>query len=196
MTDNVPQFDAHHHPDSDLLNGYISGDGPPELRAAIAAHLATCDACRENVRSLRGTVALLRGLPQVAAAGGEEFVERFGAAMDDDFGTPEAVAVLFEMVREVNRLRDSDPAAAAALAARVRELGALLGVLQMDADEFLQAGAAGKVDAVQVEALIQARLDARAAKNWAESDRIRDELTALGVVLEDGKGGTTWRLAE
>ncbi|MFK8400925.1 cysteine--tRNA ligase [Pseudomonas sp. BGr12] len=154
----------------------------------------------DNLKEAKGALerfyTALRGLPQVAAAGGEEFVERFGAAMDDDFGTPEAVAVLFEMVREVNRLRESDPAAAAALAARVRELGALLGVLQLDADEFLQAGAAGKVDAAQVEALIQARLDARAAKNWAESDRIRDELTTLGVVLEDGKGGTTWRLAE
>ncbi|MGC4011906.1 MAG: cysteine--tRNA ligase [Pseudomonas sp.] len=154
----------------------------------------------DNLKEAKGALerfyTALRGLPQVAAEGGEEFVERFGAAMDDDFGTPEAVAVLFEMVREVNRLRESDPAAAAALAARVRELGALLGVLQLDADEFLQAGAAGRVDAAQVEALIQARLDARAAKNWAESDRIRDELTALGVVLEDGKGGTTWRLAE
>ncbi|MDN6858191.1 cysteine--tRNA ligase [Pseudomonas sp. CAN2814] len=154
----------------------------------------------DNLKEAKGALerfyTALRGLPQVAAAGGEEFVERFSVAMDDDFGTPEAVAVLFEMVREVNRLRESDPAAAAALAARVRELGALLGVLQLDADEFLQAGAAGKVDAAQVEALIQARLDARAAKNWGESDRIRDELTALGVVLEDGKGGTTWRLAE
>lgn len=154
----------------------------------------------DNLKEAKGALerfyTALRGLPRVAAEGGEEFVARFGAAMDDDFGTPEAVAVLFEMVREVNRLRESDPAAAAALAAQVRELGALLGVLQLDADEFLQAGAAGKVDAEQVEALIQARLDARAAKNWAESDRIRDELTALGVVLEDGKGGTTWRLAE
>ncbi|MHB9800289.1 cysteine--tRNA ligase [Pseudomonas sp. MT3] len=154
----------------------------------------------DNLKEAKGALerfyTALRGLPQVAAVGGEAFVERFAAAMDDDFGTPEAVAVLFEMAREINRLRDSEPAAAAALAARVRELGALLGVLQLDADEFLQAGAAGKVDAAQVEALIQARLDARAAKNWAESDRIRDELTALGVVLEDGKGGTTWRLAE
>ena len=154
----------------------------------------------DNLKEAKGALerfyTALRGLPQVAAEGGEAFVERFAAAMDDDFGTPEAVAVLFEMAREINRLRDSEPAAAAALAARLRELAGLLGVLQLDADEFLQAGAAGKVDAAQVEALIQARLDARAAKNWAESDRIRDELTALGVVLEDGKGGTTWRLAE
>jgi len=154
----------------------------------------------DNLREAKGALerfyTALRGLPQVAAAGGEAFVERFAAAMDDDFGTPEAVAVLFEMAREINRLRDSEPTVAAALVARLRELASLLGVLQLDADEFLQAGAAGKVDAAQVEALIQARLDARAAKNWAESDRIRDELTALGVVLEDGKGGTTWRLAE
>ena len=64
------------------------------------------------------------------------------------------------------------------------------------AEAFLQAGAEGKVDAAEVEALIAARLQARAEKNWAESDRIRDQLTAMGVVLEDGKGGTTWRLAE
>ena len=69
-------------------------------------------------------------------------------------------------------------------------------MLQLDPDAFLQAGAAGKVDAAEVDALIAARLQARAEKNWAESDRIRDQLTAMGVVLEDGKGGTTWRLAE
>jgi len=75
-------------------------------------------------------------------------------------------------------------------------LAGVLGVLQLEPDAFLQAGAAGKVDAAEVEALIAARLAARAEKNWAESDRIRDQLSAMGVVLEDGKGGTTWRLAE
>jgi cysteinyl-tRNA synthetase len=123
-------------------------------------------------------------------------VERFTAAMDDDFGTPEACAVLFEMVREINRLRDTDLAAAAGLAARLKQLASVLGVLQLEADDFLRAGAEGKVDAAEVEALIQARLQARTDKNWAESDRIRDQLTAMGVVLEDGKGGTTWRLAD
>lgn len=121
---------------------------------------------------------------------------RFTQAMNDDFGTPEACAVLFDMVREINRLREGDELAAAGLAARLRELAGVLGVLQMDAEDFLKAGAEGRVDAAQVEALIQARLEARAAKDWAASDRIRDELTALGVVLEDGKGGTTWRLAD
>ncbi|MDN6873253.1 cysteine--tRNA ligase [Pseudomonas citronellolis] len=154
----------------------------------------------DNLKEAKGALerfyTALRGLPEVEAAGGEAFAERFAEAMDDDFNTPEAVAVLFEMAREVNRLREADLQAAAALAAKLRELAGLLGVLQLEPDAFLQAGAAGKVDAAQVEALIQARLEARAAKNWAESDRIRDELTAMGVVLEDGKGGTTWRLAE
>ncbi|MFF7708670.1 cysteine--tRNA ligase [Pseudomonas sp. NPDC007930] len=134
----------------------------------------------------------LKGLPQAPAAGGEAFVERFTAAMNDDFGTPEACAVLFDLVREINRLREVDAASAAGLAGRLRELGSVLGVLQLEADAFLRAGA--KVDAAEVDALIQARLAARAEKNWAESDRIRDQIAAMGVVLEDGKGGTSWRI--
>jgi cysteinyl-tRNA synthetase len=78
----------------------------------------------------------------------------------------------------------------------LKELASVLGVLQMKPEDFLQAGAEGRVDAAEVDALIQARLAARANKDWAESDRIRDQLTAMGVVLEDGKGGTTWRLAD
>lgn len=154
------------------------------------------DSLKEAKGALERFYTALRGLPEVPAAGGEAFVERFGAAMDDDFNSPEACAVLFDMAREINRLRDSDQQAAAALAARLRELGSVLGVLQMSPDAFLQVGAEGKVDAAEVEALIAARLQARAEKNWAESDRIRDQLAAMGVVLEDGKGGTTWRLSE
>jgi cysteinyl-tRNA synthetase len=135
-------------------------------------------------------------LTRSAPAGGDAFVERFAAAMDDDFNSPEACAVLFELAREINRLRDTDLQAAAGLAARLKELADVLGVLQLEPEAFLQAGAAGKVDAAEVEALIAARLQARAEKNWGASDRIRDQLTAMGVVLEDGKGGTTWRLAE
>ncbi|MBM7062055.1 cysteine--tRNA ligase [Pseudomonas sp. UL073] len=154
------------------------------------------DSLKEAKGALERFYHALKGLPETAPAGGEVFVERFAAAMDDDFNSPEACAVLFEMAREVNRLRESDARAAAGLAARLKELAGLLGVLQLDPDAFLKAGAEGRVDAGQVEALIQARLAARAAKDWAESDRIRDQLTALGVVLEDGKAGTTWRLAE
>lgn len=154
------------------------------------------DSLKEAKGALERFYLALKGLPVAAASGGEAFVERFTAAMDDDFNSPEACAVLFEMVREVNRLRELDPAAAAGLAARLKQLAEVLGVLQLEPDAFLQAGAAGKVDAAAVEALIAARLQARADKQWAESDRIRDQLSAMGVVLEDGKGGTSWRLAE
>ncbi|MBA1208985.1 MULTISPECIES: cysteine--tRNA ligase [Pseudomonas] len=154
------------------------------------------DSLRDAKGALERFYHALRGLPRVPASGGDAFVERFTAAMNDDFGTPEACAVLFDLVREINRLRESDVSAAAGLAGRLRELGDVLGVLQLEADDFLRAGAEGKVDAAQVEGLIQARLQARADKNWGESDRIREQLTAMGVVLEDSKGGTTWRLAD
>ena len=154
------------------------------------------DSLREAKGALERFYNGLKGLPEAAVRGGEAFEERFVAAMDDDFNTPEACAVLFEMVREVNRLREIDVQAAAGLAARLKALAGLLGVLQLEPDAFLQAGAEGKVDAAEVEALIAARLQARVEKNWAESDRIRDQLTAMGVVLEDGKGGTTWRLVD
>jgi cysteinyl-tRNA synthetase len=154
------------------------------------------DSLKESKGALERFYHALKGLPAVAPSGGEAYVERFAAAMNDDFGTPEACAVLFDLVREINRLRETDAHAAAGLAARLRELAGLLGVLQLEADDFLRAGAEGRVDAAQVDALIAARLAARAGKDWAESDRIRDQLTAMGVVLEDGKGGTTWRLAD
>ncbi|TKA91438.1 cysteine--tRNA ligase [Halopseudomonas bauzanensis] len=154
------------------------------------------DNLKEAKSALERFYRALKGLPKAAAAGGDAFAERFAAAMDDDFNTPEACAVLFDMVREVNRLKDGDPQAAAALAARLRELAGVVGILQLEADAFLQADAASRVDPAEVEALIQARLQARTEKNWAESDRIRDQLAGMGVVLEDAKGTTTWRLQD
>ena len=114
---------------------------------------------------------------------------RFKAAMDDDFGTPEAVAVLFELAAEVNRSRS--PEAAGLLKA----LGACLGLLQDRPEAFLQAGVAGGVDADAVQAQIAARAAAKAAKDWAEADRIRQALLAQGIVLKDSAAGTTWEAA-
>lgn len=114
--------------------------------------------------------------------------QRFQAAMNDDFNTVEAVAVLFELAGEVNRT------GSVALAAMLRTLGGVLGLLQREPLAFLQGGQeAGDWDAERVEAAIVARREARTAKNWAESDRIRDELLAAGILLEDGPQGTTWR---
>lgn len=151
------------------------------------------DSLKEARAALERFYLGLKDLPQVAAAGGEQFSERFTAAMNDDFNSPEACAVLFDMIREVNRLKATDLDAAAALAARMRELASVLGVLQLDADAFLLAGGEGKLAAADIEALIAQRLAAREAKNWAESDRIRDELAEQGVILEDSQGKTSWR---
>ncbi|MFC0712063.1 cysteine--tRNA ligase [Azorhizophilus paspali] len=154
------------------------------------------DSLREARAALERFYNALKVLPAAQPTGGDAYVARFNAAMDDDFNTPEACAVLFELAREVNRLRDTHLQSAASLAARLKELGGLLGVLQLEPEAFLQAGAADRVDAAEVEALIAARLAARAEKNWAESDRIRDRLAAMGVLLEDGKNGTIWRLVD
>jgi cysteinyl-tRNA synthetase len=115
---------------------------------------------------------------------------RFKAAMDDDFNTPEAIAVLFELAAEVNRSRD------AAQAARLKALAGVLGLLERDAEAFLQggSGAGGSdYDEARIAALIKERLAVRHARDFARSDAIRDELKAAGIVLEDGPGGTTWR---
>jgi len=134
----------------------------------------------------------LRGLPAAEPETGE-FFARFQESMDDDFNTPEALAVLFDLAREINRVRGEDEARAAALGAELRRLGAILGILQDDPEAYLRGGGQGGLDDVQIESLIQQRLDARKTKQWAEADRIRDELKAQGVVLEDGAGGTSWR---
>ncbi|MDO6497396.1 cysteine--tRNA ligase [Photobacterium sanguinicancri] len=136
----------------------------------------------------------LRGLDTDAvAAGGEEFVARFKAAMDDDFNTPEAYSVLFDMAREVNRLKADDLVAASVLGARMCELADVLGLLSQDPEAFLQGGAAGQDDIAEIEALIQQRLDARAAKDWAAADEARDKLLAMNIILEDSAQGTSWR---
>jgi cysteinyl-tRNA synthetase len=103
--------------------------------------------------------------------------------------------VLFDLAREVNRLRRESDAAAAPLGAELRRLGGILGILRDDPANYLrggEGGAEGLSDAA-IEDLIAQRLAARKAKHWAEADRIRDELKAQGVQLEDGAGGTTWR---
>ncbi len=138
----------------------------------------------------------LRGLPPAAPAAGNPAAGRFLAAMDDDFNTPVALAVLFDLAREVNRLSASDPARAAAFGALLRQLAEPLGLLRRPAGEFLQVRTGGEgISTGEIEALIARRTAARTARDWAESDRIRDLLKAQGVILEDSAAGTTWRRA-
>ncbi len=130
------------------------------------------------------------------AAGDDGYERRFYAAMDDDFNTPEALAVLFELAREVNRLHERDRPAAAGLAARMRRLAGVLGLLQAEPERYLRQGpaAAGHTLAdPEVERWITERTLARERKDWQEADRIRVRLAAAGVVLEDGPEGTRWR---
>jgi len=145
----------------------------------------------------------LRGLP-AGAAGTSAATARFYESMDDDFNTPEALAVLQGLTREVNTAKDAgDPARAAALAGELKTLGNVLGLLTVPAEEWFRltrtaggASAGAQLSDAQVEQRIAARAAARARKDFKESDRVRDELAASGVVLEDKPGGeTSWRRA-
>jgi cysteinyl-tRNA synthetase len=114
----------------------------------------------------------------------DPFAARFKSAMDDDFGTPEAIAVLFDLASELNRTHTVE------VAGLLKALGACLGLLQDDPKAFLQAGAA--LDEAAIAQQIVQRAAAKGAKNFAEADRIRQELLAQGIVLKDSAAGTSW----
>ncbi|MGD9153290.1 MAG: cysteine--tRNA ligase [Gammaproteobacteria bacterium] len=128
-----------------------------------------------------------------AAPDSEQGNQAFVSAMNDDFNTPEALAVLFDLSHQINKLRDSDKVEAGQLAKQLKKLGGILGILQKDPAQFLQSIIGEEIDTAEIEQLIKARNDARKNKNWAEADRIRDELDQIGVVLEDKSSGTIWR---
>jgi cysteinyl-tRNA synthetase len=140
----------------------------------------------------------LRGVSVGGASTDAEVLERFRDAMDDDFNTPEALAVLQSHATELNNAkaagRERD---AARIAAEMKRIGDVLGILQRDPEAWFKQApsgpAAGALSDDEIEELIRTRTAARQAKNWKESDRIRDVLLAAGVILEDGPKGTTWR---
>jgi cysteinyl-tRNA synthetase len=120
----------------------------------------------------------------------EPHSQRFREAMDDDFNTPEAVAVLFELASEVNRSHSQS------LARQLRALGGSLGLLARDSEAFLRAATGGRMNQIsetEIAALIAERNDARRKRQFRRADEIRDGLLAKGVALEDGPAGTTWR---
>jgi cysteinyl-tRNA synthetase len=146
--------------------------------------------------SLTRLYTAMRGLSASAAAMDEvsqrfDFESRFNAALDDDFNTPIALSILFELAKAVNLQRDQDIDQANALSQLLQKLGGYIGILQTDADSFLKRG----VDLADedIDAKIKQRDEAKANKDFALSDQIRDELTKLGIVLEDSADGTTWR---
>ena len=143
--------------------------------------------------SLTRLYTALRDLPVAEPAGAGEQTAAFHAAMADDFNTPEALAVLFNLVRAINRARQTDPAQAAGLAATLRTLGGILGLLQQTPDDYLRGASCAGLDDVEIERKIAQRTAAKAAKDWAIADQLRVELMADGIVLEDSRTGTRWR---
>ena len=122
-----------------------------------------------------------------------QFEKAFFKAMDDDFNTPEAFSVLFAMVTEINKQKTENPDRANELGALLVKLGEILGVLQLAPESFLK-GNIEVVDAELIESLIVARKQARLNKDWAKADELRDKLTAMRVVVEDGADGSSWRI--
>jgi cysteinyl-tRNA synthetase len=125
------------------------------------------------------------------------WVQRFNAAMNDDFNTPDAIAVLFDLASELNRKHASGELdVVRALAQTMQKLAGVLGFLERDPSTFLQGGNSGELEAPAIEEYIAARAAAKQAKAFEKADAIRAELLKQGVVLEDKPGGVTeWRRA-
>ncbi len=160
-------------------------------RSALNYSDVHLDDARSALKRLYTALALVPAQP-MDIDWEQAFAARFKAAMDEDFGTPEAVAVLFDLASEINRTKSGE------LAGLLRALGACLGLLQGDPAAFLQAGSGDTAlagDAVQISQLIAARAMAKQERDFAQADRIRQQLTDMGVVLKDSAAGTTWERA-
>ncbi|MBS3803161.1 MAG: cysteine--tRNA ligase [Oleiphilaceae bacterium] len=152
------------------------------------------DNLEEAGRTLSRLYQSLRGLVPAESAPETDSDRRFEAAMDDDFNSPGALTVLHALASDINvSRRDGHDEAAGKNAAVLIRLGKVLGLLQQDPEAFFKAGAVEDLTADTIEAMIQARNQARKEKNFSEADRIRDELAEKGVVLDDSREGTSWR---
>jgi cysteinyl-tRNA synthetase len=152
-------------------------------RSALNYSDAHLEDARNALRRLYTALALVPAIDQ-EIDWSANYARAFKSAMDNDFGTPEAVAVLFDLATEVNKTRSSE------LAGLLRGLGGCLGLLQAEPGRFLQAGAG--LDAAAIDALIAQRAQAKAERNFADADRLRQELLSQGIVLKDAPSGTTW----
>ncbi len=165
-----------------------------QYRTALNYSTENLDLARTGLSRL---YTALNGLPRVEYDKelGKPYVEAFEKAMDDDFNTPEAYSVLFELAKEINKARSEDDVKAQKLGAILRYLGNILGILQQESEAYLKAGArdADNGDDAEIEALIAKRAEAKKNKDWATADEVRKTLTERGIILEDKPTGTTWR---
>ena len=120
-----------------------------------------------------------------------DYEKRFNKALDDDFNTPIALSILFEIAKHANTERKIDKDQAGALSELLKKLGSHIGIMQHDADDYLKRGI--ELSDAKIDEKIRQRESARASKDFEMSDQIRDELLALGIILEDSINGTTWR---
>ncbi len=167
--------------------------GAADRPLPAAAGLERRGACRTHARSSTACTARLRELAAVAPAAGVKAPEAFIAALEDDLNTPAALAVLFDLAHAANTAQSDDEKSR--IKAQLLDAGQLLGLLLQKPEAWfgwLPVGEA-QLDAAQIEARVAQRGAARAAKNWKESDRIRDELKSKGVLVEDSKDGQRWR---
>jgi cysteinyl-tRNA synthetase len=149
-------------------------------------------------QSLTGFYTALRNLPETDDFGDDNsYKQRFDAAMDDDFNTPQALAVLFDLSHHINKIRQTEPQEAAKLACLLRHLGSHLGILQADPESFLQGTRSQEnetdLSVFEIEQLITERENARKQRDWTRADDIRATLKEKGIILEDSAQGTTWR---
>jgi len=166
------------------------------LSSHYRSQLKYSDEQLDNARSaLKRLYSALLDTGSAEVPQNSDFQQRFEAAMNDDLNTAGAVAVLFDLAREINRAKSDGADSVNSLASLLRYLANVIGLLDADPDEFLksQVSSTDGLGDNEIEALIQQRLDARSNKDWAEADRIRDQLTEAGIVIEDGAGGTRWR---
>ena len=157
-----------------------------QYRSPLNYSQENLDKARAALNRFYTTLRDVKSIKEVS--GDDEYVAKFKEYMDDDFNTPGAISVLFDLVKQINK---SDDETAAVLAGRLKQLSSVLGILEQDPATFLMSGA-NNDDAQEIEALIKERNDARLAKDWARADAARDKLQAMNIELEDGPNGTTW----
>lgn len=180
----------------EILDSY-----PPEVVRyfLVSSHYRSqVDYSEDNLveagRTLERLYHALRGVVPSKDVPEGEFDRQFHDAMDDDFNTAGAISSLHGVAGELNQAkRDGDQGRIRALAAVLVRLGGVLGLLQQDPEAFFQAGVPEDLSAPDIEALIDARANARKDKNFTEADRIRDELLEKGIILDDSREGTSWR---